>query len=332
MKYTFLILFVLLLSLNSQLKAQPAYNKFLVEGAHWEIDKFYCDWLGTCDPGAGAVMTDVYHGFYKLEGDTIIDSTIYKKMYFCYWSQCFKDPSFSEVCPHSGPTGDITYRLFAFFSEDTIARKVYWRPLMTSQCPYDTVFLDFSWNMGDTVNLYGNENFGIGGGPTCFNYKYGIDSVNNVGFQNYIRKTWNIKQVSPNIGPEFQLYEGIGYSYGFDLEFYDGDAFIGDYPGAFLISYCVGNDSVCDGRRFLSINDIPSDKFDVTLQPNPTSDNLIVKTEGAQIKLIEILDINGRTMLSSTLIDLNVSNLAPAVYFVIVNTNLGTVRKRLVKL
>ena len=176
-------LILLLLFPACGLFSQLPYNPFIKEGAHWEIDNDECDFLGMCDPDDPSTdYIDVYHNFFKLEGDTIIDSFQYKKMYKAYWAECVNcnDPHI----PNN--RGSAPYSLYALFWEDTLAKKVYWKPI-TAICDTDSLFLDFSPLPGDSVT---RTEFDLSGAPYsfgqyCITDKFKIDSANYSGFDSF---------------------------------------------------------------------------------------------------------------------------------------------------
>ncbi|MBR4715034.1 MAG: T9SS type A sorting domain-containing protein, partial [Bacteroidales bacterium] len=72
-----------------------------------------------------------------------------------------------------------------------------------------------------------------------------------------------------------------------------------------------------------------SDSRSVELFPVPTSSNLTVRAEGLQ--KVDILDIGGRTIVSSTVATLDLSDLPNGMYFVRVTTTSGSSVQRIVK-
>ena len=306
----------------SCLFAQSSYNKFIVEGAHWKVDKYYCNPFGSCDAGMGTIIFDTIHNFYKLEGDTTINSLVYKKLWHSQWGHCF------------GTCGQPTepYSVIAYLIEDTLNKKVYWKPLTTSRCVSDSILFDFSWQIGDTLMIRDTIN---DGGFPCSIDSFFVDSSNSSGFQNYSVRTTYIHNLSPLYFPlgffinQVALYEGIGYSYGFNIDYLYFD---GPQLGSTLIYYCVGNDSTCGSNLPTGIENILPDSFALTVQPNPTTGVVAFKSVISQITKIEIIDMNGRCILSSLSNELNVSGLPPAMYFAIIHTSEGIARRRFVKI
>jgi hypothetical protein len=320
--------------LFSAISAQSSYNKFVIDGVSWVISESYCTYYGgPCDagnPSEGWIYTNTY--YYKLEGDSLIDSVHYAKLFesFCA-NSCF------NCGPPNGPpfyAGCNPYQLVALLTEDTINRKVFSRSINSSGCwnHYDSIFMDFSLVVGDSENLVYNMDWV----NLCDTNKFIIDSTNYTGFQSYPVKTWYIRNtINPDAGwgtlPDIQLYEGIGYSYGFSLLYNPGDGTT-TYARQ-LINYCEAGDNSCTSP-YNSIGETPTGEITVSVIPNPASDFLIVKSANAQINKVEIIDINGRTMLmsSSSTYELNITSLAPDMYFLLIRTNAGVAYKRFIKI
>lgn len=68
---------------------------------------------------------------------------------------------------------------------------------------------------------------------------------------------------------------------------------------------------------------------EMTVYPNPTSDRISILAEG--VKLVEVLDINGRAAMSTTSSSVDMSSLSAGVYFVRVITNNGVRIEKVIK-
>ena len=68
----------------------------------------------------------------------------------------------------------------------------------------------------------------------------------------------------------------------------------------------------------------------VEVYPNPVTDNLQIQTT-LQIKEIEITDITGRLLYTTTAKTINCSSFAKGVYFIKVTTSEGAVVKKFIK-
>ena len=323
----YLIAFCFLLSVTS-VSSQTTYNKFIVDGAAWVVSENFCAGFGgPCDagnPGGDMIYANTY--YFKLAGDSLIDSTYYARLFVSVCANsCFGcgPPNGPDFYPGCGP-----YELAALLYEDTINRKVFVHNSYSQSCwnHYDSLFIDFSLAAGDSENLVYNFDY-------CDTNAFIVDSINNTGFQSYPVKTWFI-QNTKNVGQgaDFQLFEGIGYSWGFSL-MYDGGDGTTSY-GRQLIKYCPAGDNSCNSpwRRPNAIAEIPLWNNTIIIKPNPASDLVTINSSDAIVNRVEILDINGKTVGSFNSTQLNVSSLSPAMYFLQIHTNMGISYKRFVKI
>ena len=98
----------------------------------------------------------------------------------------------------------------------------------------------------------------------------------------------------------------------------------------------VGNNPVSFGN-FIStytINGIISldtTPIDVEMYPNPATDNIQIQSS-IQINKIEIVDITGRNIYSTTNKTIDCSSFAKGVYFAKVETAKGVIEKKFIKL
>ncbi len=324
----FLLTYFLLLAGTTLVSSQSSYNEFIKEGAHWQIDEYYCDELGTCDAGDPAnFFMDTYHGYYKLQGDTLLDSILYKKMYKAYWAQC-------DNCPNYMPRdrGSSCYKLFALLTEDTATKKVYWRPVIPLMCDTDSVFLDFSRQPADSFNVVCFESTE----PLtyCITDSFTIDSSNNSGFDTFaVRTSYYFDRTSTTWGVigntgNLRLFEGIGFSYGFRVEYGYGDC---NCVGSTLMSYWLGNDSICPANFPNAVNNITPANWDIKIYPDPASNNIVIKSGQAQLFKATILDLNGKCIFSSSSEELNISSLTPGLYFLSITTSYGIIHKSFIK-
>ena len=97
----------------------------------------------------------------------------------------------------------------------------------------------------------------------------------------------------------------------------------------------VGNTAL-DDEALLDLDDIDKLAFDVEFSPNPTEGKLYITSTNAVINSITIFDIRGRKVMTELFngennVQIDVSDLNIAVYFMDVKTDAGTVTKRLMK-
>ena len=78
----------------------------------------------------------------------------------------------------------------------------------------------------------------------------------------------------------------------------------------------------------MAIDDVMNVNFSV--YPNPVSDRLNIEC-GAAVREVNVIDMTGRTVITSTSTDINVSALATGVYMVRVATETGMGMQKFVK-
>ena len=97
-----------------------------------------------------------------------------------------------------------------------------------------------------------------------------------------------------------------------------GSDYVTGYPTVVL---------VVPGANSNNINTV--EMTDVTLYPNPTSGSLYIAADN--VREVSIIDINGRTVMSSNATTIDMSSLNNGIYFVRVITDNGTATKKIVK-
>ena len=106
-----------------------------------------------------------------------------------------------------------------------------------------------------------------------------------------------------------------------------------------MVSYCEGglpaaSDTISVSTTNVGILTLELAR-DIQLFPNPTSGTLTVTSLQSPIIRIEVCDLAGRTMTftdtDSHTVRMDLSELAAGIYFVRVQTEAGTVTKRVVK-
>ncbi len=295
------------------------YQKFAVEGAHWTQHNIYA-------PNAPDVLYPLGESteWYKLEGDTIVATSSYKLFYL----SSFSTYHFDQI---NSSTYGSPWSLIGLIREDTVERKVYIRDLNSGHCGplnEDTLLFDFSRNIHDSIII------SLSSCPDCcLKDSFYIDTVVNsfqIPFSGFNRKTWRINSVEDKEFTFFDLYEGIGTSFGFF-----------ESPGhplesgwtSYLDAYCIGPDSVC-GRGYLysSVNNDLADP-QVVVFPNPVSDKLffsgalpndvwLYASDGKQL----VIDFNQQSS------SISLSHLNPGIYFLCTRTDDRFFRKRIIKL
>ncbi|MDR2234316.1 MAG: T9SS type A sorting domain-containing protein [Tannerella sp.] len=69
----------------------------------------------------------------------------------------------------------------------------------------------------------------------------------------------------------------------------------------------------------------------ISISPNPTSGQLIIKTEGQHIQRISIYNLSGMKLFTTKSTTLDISHLPEGVYFVQITTETGSVTKKIIK-
>lgn len=295
--------------------AQSAYRPMLTDSAELKVDVFYCL---DCNQYQGPPIEYYYTYYYKLDGDTLIDSVSYHTMY----------RSFYFSCPHC-PQGQYLYNPYCsgfypylFLREDTTLRKVFF---YDTQAGRDSVLLDYSLNVGDSFYVtYQQYNFN----PDHDSGYIYVDSIGWTNLSGDTVKTWYFSnpRVATLDNPSIMLYEGRGFSYGFDLAYVyaDGTGIAGNLNG-----YCKNN-SCWSACRPTSVEDIYDDRK-VSLYPDPAVNTILIGSEDALFLSASIYTADGKNIRQTKSASLNVSDLSPGLYLVRIETSKGFCYKRFVK-
>jgi hypothetical protein len=240
------------------------------------------------------------------QGDTIINSLSYKKVYrynlkgehHCPYPPCFQ---------FDIPYQTISKTLISFIREDTISKKVFCLPSLSLDLFCDTdehLIFDYSLAIGDTLNSCIYEFIGADNGS---NPPFGIvdslkvtarfgknrNTIFTTGAQVYIGL--------PPIG-EILILEGVG------LEVYG----LFHEPLSLLVDYCEDGIEPCE---LLLSNSPILRKKEITIFPNPTNGMFQVSIEKVEIKKIRIYSMMGifkTEFLNTNTIDLR--NLEGGIY------------------
>ncbi|MCB9309416.1 MAG: T9SS type A sorting domain-containing protein [Lewinellaceae bacterium] len=187
--------------------------------------------------------------------------------------------------------------------EDTLQRKVFMVNFDENVFPCidssnEILIWDFGIKVADTLpDCLTKIFFPIENDP---NYYLVIDSIVGNNFFTF--------GYPPGIcGDQAQF--AVSFVEGFGME--DGPIY--KRYGTFLTDYCEGTLEQCNIISSTQ-NEMESNQVNITLFPNPVCDVLNLKT-ASEIKKIEIIDRNGRTVISSHGTEINVSKLLTGVYF-----------------
>ncbi len=233
---SFSLFLILLISTISSTKAQE-YMPIAVEGTHWIVA---LNKIETEYPVDGLWE-------YYANGDTVVDSQEYKKIYYRNLVITQDGPPYEAASP---------YHLTHLLRDDIDARKafVYAIDFNIGECDIneEVLLYDFSLSEGDIVDFCLFPDWIDGS----------IGSINNIQFLGKNTSSFEI-----DCGSEVIYYEGIGSNYGlFEFMFtpYKKDAKYTEYT--FLTDYCVSDD--CE--LFLGNNDIANNSQQVSCYPNPS--------------------------------------------------------------
>jgi len=273
------------------------YSPLAVEGAHWIVR---LDLMETIYPVDGLWE-------YYSNGDTIINDTSYKKIYY-------RDLQITENGPPFQATG--IYSLFGFVRDDSINKKVYTRVLNTSNdCPAneDYLLFDFNLQIGDTARFCIRPTF----------YNFIVQDIYTTGEFGFYTKAFMDSEGD-------QLYEGIGSNYGLFEQMLapfkkNNEKYI---LHTFLYYYC--RESPCS---LLVSSTLFTESSVINFSPNPAKTSIsLIGDKKREINSVRIYNQLGQVQLRilgrTEIID--VSKLKKGIYFVELASNENSIIKKLV--
>lgn len=312
-----------------------SYDPFVIEGAHWEMNEASCNGCNDGFPFPSSVNTH----YFKIEGDTTINSIGYKKLLKSSKGELhLSSQNIQHFCE---PWSQV-----AVLREDTIQKRVYIVGTLGVSCSNyfstETLLFDFSLNVGDTSRLFMASPVVFIG---CNDSVFVVDSVKIDSFPIYSisnsnwswgkRRTKFLNPVDLSLSTYvsgYKLYEGLGPSFG--LFGSPDPTFEGAYSTS-LIKYCIGNDSVCGfGCLPTSIENVTTtSSFEAF--PNPFNNKLtVINSEDTQ-SIVCIYNYLGEQIFQQAFvrsITIQTEQWSYDIYFCIVRTNNGNVLlKKLVK-
>jgi len=307
----------LIITINTQLKAQD-YIPMAVEQAQWTI--FVSD-----DDGFPP-FDEFYYG-YRIEGDTIINSLLYKKVY----RRDFLPVNPDIGNPLVGPFVAGNETLFGTIRDDVPNKRVYGIQFLpvggfVTLCSFgeDEEFLmyDFNKSVGDNY-----DDFCIVEGQA--NITLAEINIQNLFNQNRIVHTLN------DSGNGFwgEIYEAVGGNSGL----FEAILFPLGCPCGGLSNYCIGSDEECLEGFILATNEEILNNV-IKIYPNPTQSKFTIEISDAFSNIIK-LEI--RNLIGEKIKALNIKNtktidisyLGKGVYFItIYNNNKLISVKKIVKL
>ncbi|HLG35233.1 MAG TPA: T9SS type A sorting domain-containing protein [Bacteroidia bacterium] len=288
------------------------YHPFPDSNAVWNFNHGQ---IWGCGPPLYNYLSEHYS--YMINGDTIINSQQYHKLYI---------PFVQSNCPGMAQTQDTGY--MGCVRQDTALRRVYY---IYPNSSVDSLLYDFNMQVGDTLRGV-LESFASPNDTVIT-----IDSVLVGG--DY-RKRWYI-----NSWYNIYLIEGIGSTYGLT----EPSLHVTDGPDYSLICF-TQNEITLYPDTATSCNLIDgviniTYKNAFSLFPNPATKEIIVQSSKFKVESIKVLDLVGKVILSmqpqtsnlkpqtSNLkpqtFSIDVSKLTPGIYFITVTDEEGnkTVKK-----
>jgi Secretion system C-terminal sorting domain len=193
---------------------------------------------------------------YYCQGDTLINDTLYKKLYYKGYVQ-------SDMSPAEFPNRRIS-GYFGAIRNDSVNKRVW----LNNSIHYGILY-DFNLKIGDPFTY------------SCSEHDATINSIDSALYCGKYHKRFNYKDAQ-NINRN--IIEGIG----------SDDGLIPNNcltSSSYLICFSEKN-SACDSCKTpMAIKEIPVDNLIV--YPNPTSNSIIISSESMLIS-IEITDLTGR--------------------------------------
>lgn len=249
---------------------------------------------------------------YYYDGDTVIEGIDYKKVV-----NEFLPLTSGNCCLVPGGLGA------GYLRQDKVAKKVYWRDQWMNT---DTLWYDFSLNVGDTLNSFLND-------PWNPKTVLSIDSV-LVG-ESY-RKRFNIDTSIFRNEYTYSYIEGIGGTDGFS-GYHENNAWeFGSSLTCFSengnIVYTPQNnpDTIPCGELPVAVQELYWQTGDlISIYPNPSSGQITLNCKKPSLPLkITIFDMLGKKHLDietdKEFTGIDISELSPGIYFLRAETNKTT--------
>ena len=288
-----------------QFSQSQNYIPFPNDTAKWD-----CVFLENAGPAYGA-SAENYN--FNMKGDTILKGSSYKKIY-------------SATMYIGGLREDSLKQIFFFpFSTEIIIASIYDFPNDTTEQLFYT-FNNLSIGTIIPINSRSIEVAGIDSvliGST-YHKRYMIN--NCLGNEYWIE---GIGSTADLLSPFTSEFEWILYTLCYeDSMTYLINPVINPAPPMWGTYY--DSCSCCFYSLNVGINNKTTQSFYFTISPNPVTDNLQIQTD-VPIKNIEITDITGRLLYTTTSKTINCSSFAKGVYFITLTTEDGKAVKKFVK-
>ena len=101
--------------------------------------------------------------------------------------------------------------------------------------------------------------------------------------------------------------------------------------GLYKYGVCINNDSniywsICIDKDYQGVGE--NVVADVMVYPNPAKDIIVVVTNDSSVQRVDLYDVTGQIVVSSTETEINVSELESGIYFVNILTEKGAFTKK----
>ncbi len=232
------LLLLMILVYQPKLIAQE-YIPMANEGAHWVVAQ---------NSDEGIIIEFLWE--YYINGDTLVDNTLYKKVYRRALVPTMEQPPFTAQEP---------YFLFGLMRDAPEERKVYAVNFQFAwECPLEEEFLmyNFSLDNGDFVDF-------------CIYIGYGDDTIESISEENLFGMETMVYQTNTF----HSYYEGLGSYNGLFEEIFNPYKSINSSQQPYIYYYCPDDES-CD--LFANIpNMLTSSVYELNIYPNPASNYMI---------------------------------------------------------
>lgn len=298
-----------LFSLNA--KSQTSiYHPFPEDSATWISDSYGNFCSGYCAST-----------FYEMNGDTIINSQLYNKIYGSLGDFYYITP---PLFPNPGVVG-ATFSACSYIGgirQDSINKKVYF---IDSTMSTDTLLYDFDLSIGDTIESWYNK--------TNIQFPLVVSGTDSVLVNNNYHKFYSFTNMPQGLG--LNLIEGVGWSgdlFGI-LWSPDGVIRLSCFNGNFLNGGNFSNQQAFNNEcnpilscRQLTNLENHNHNISLSVSPNPFSEKLNFTINNNQLSEIIIYDISSRKLLFEKFINsimINAQKLEQGIYIYEIRTKDG---------
>lgn len=326
-------IFIILLLIGSTSAFAQTYFPFPDSIGVWRQASTY-------DQGLSMYELTNYNIF--LNGDTIIDSTLYSKLYI-YSCGTFMIP-FSYPNPPTGcPIDTSNASYYGLLRE--INKKVYFRPdslYYNNDNSWSSFCFASNWNRNEDLLLY---DFNVNEGDTIVypfldSLSIFITSIDSILIQTNYRKkfnynisSWGNSSSCSHFGVGYNYVEGIG-----DISTGLFSLYISYFENAESLN-CFEDDEVSFSNvsncMTLGTDDVMI-KDSNQIYPNPASEVLFIEIDNPTTNLIYILDITGKEIYTTKALQrtttIDVSYLKSGLYMVKIVSNQGNITSKLISI